>query len=309
MTKATDPRETCAALNRLLRAELTAVNQQSVHLLALRCWGSRELEARIRDVDRADFPATLAIIDHMVAVGLPITIESEGFAAGATERAILLAEQRAEASLASAAARVAGLDGPAGRLAAAVSAPRADYADWIMARLGRAPTQEPVDLPLVAELADLFASLTVMGEQALIHAFVHWHRGDRIDADAAWGASGAAMLRAGDIIHLLAAEGAVPMLGKMPALNIHVDPARAIAADRNLGGRCQEVARAAALGCGTEPARNLAHGIAIAAGAWADRRAGTTLPPQAGATATFASFQRTRLKFLRQAAAADSKAG
>lgn len=300
MTEEMDRHEICVALSGLLRAELTAVNQQSVHLLALRHWGPGELEARIQVVDRADFPATLAIIDHMVAADLPITIESEGFSPGASERAILLAEQRAEAALASAAARLGGHEGPAGQLAAAVVAPRADYASWISARLEQVAEQAPVEVPLAAELAGLFAHLTVMGEQALIHAFVHWHRGNPADADAAWGTSGAAMLRAGDIIRLLAAEGAVPMLDELAALDIHAVPARAFEADKELARLCREAALVAALHCNSEPARNLAHAIARAATAWADRPAGAALPPEAGATSTFASFARTRQKFLKR---------
>lgn len=304
-----DEAEVAAALCRLLRAELTAVNQQSVHLLALRRWGGGELESRIREVDRSDFPATLAIIDHMVAASLPIRIESEGFVPGASERAILLAEQRAEAGLAAAVAPLAGIDGPPGHLASAVAAPRAAYADWINARLDQAADQAVVDPPLVAELADLFAGLTVLGEQALIHAFVHWHRGDRTDADAAWGTSGAAMLRAGDIIRLLADHGAVPVPGDLPALVCRATPRESIEADRHLARHCRVTAIAAARSLGSEPGRSIASRVAVEAAVWADRPAGTPLPPEAGATRTFASFEWTRRKFLGDAAAADNVTG
>lgn len=309
VTNATDEAEIPAALNRLLRAELTAVNQQSVHLLALRRWGGVELESRIRDVDRADFPSTLAIIDYLVAANLPIKIESEGFVPGVSERAILLAEQRAEASLTAAIELLAGVDGPAARLAAAVEAPRANYADWIAARLTQAPDRAPSDLPFAAEFADLFADLTVLGEQALVHAFVHWHRGDRTDADAAWGTSGAAMLRAGVIIRLLADHGAVPVPSNLPPLVIRATPREAIEADRYLAGHCRETALATARRCSTAPAQSIAHAVADAAAIWADRPAGTPLPPEAGATHTFASFERTRRKFLTEVATTDGVTG
>ncbi len=309
MTKSTDEADHSAALNCLLRTALTAVNQQSVHLLALRRWGGGELEARIRDVDRADFPSTLAIIDHLVAERLPITIESEGFIPGASERAILLAEQRVEANLAAAVVPLAGGDGPASRLAAAVAAPRPSYGDWITVRLAQAPDRTPNLLSLVDEFAGLFADLTVLGEQALVHAFVHWHRGVRTDADAAWGVSGAAMMRAGDIIHLLADQGAVPVPDEMPALVIRAAPAQAIEADRHLARRCRETALATARRCSTEPAKSLANKVAVEATVWADRPAGTALPPDAGATHTFASFERTRRRYLREAATTDGEAG
>jgi hypothetical protein len=289
---------TDTALNRLLRAALTAVNQQSVHLLALRHWGGGELEARIRDVDRSDFPATLAIIEHMVVEGVPFRIASEGFVPGAGERDILLAEQRAERVLEEAIAPLRGLGGAPGRIAAMVAGPRDDYARWIAARLPLAPDHPGQAVPLVGELAELFGALTVLGEQALVHAFLHWHRGAVVDADAAWGMSGSAMIRAGDVIRLLADEGAVPVPGQMPAIDIRATAADAVEADRNLAARCREAARAAAVNSASVPAREVAGRIAAFAEVWVGHRAGEPLAPEAGATRTFASFERTRRKLL-----------
>jgi hypothetical protein len=151
-----------------------------------------------------------------------------------------------------------------------------------------------------AELAWLFACLTALGEQALVHAFLHWHRGARIDADAAWGLSGAAMVRAGDIIALLATEGVVPVIGAMPALAIRSSPNEAIEADRRLAECCRDAALAAATSCSTAPARELARSIAETSTVWSALQAGCPLPAGAGVTRTFASFERTRQKFLRQ---------
>ena len=65
-------------------------------------------------------------------------------------------------------------------------------------------------------LDSLFANLMVMITQTLVHAFVHWHRGERELADATWEMSGAAMMHATGIVNSLAPHHVAP------------DPARAV---------------------------------------------------------------------------------
>ena len=55
-----------SSLNKILRCEMTAVNQQFIHVLALRDWGFAETAERIMAVDYVDFPNAMRIIDHMV---------------------------------------------------------------------------------------------------------------------------------------------------------------------------------------------------------------------------------------------------
>ena len=58
-----------AGLRDLLRAELTAVNQQFIHVLALNRRGYAETADRVYEIDKVDFPNAMRIIDHLVASG------------------------------------------------------------------------------------------------------------------------------------------------------------------------------------------------------------------------------------------------
>lgn len=294
-------KSTADELNHLLRVMLTAINQQSVHLLYLRSRGVDDLGKRIGEVDRSDFPSTLALIDHMVRTRTPLRMASEPFCPGACEQSILLAEQSVETGITAALAPLSGHGGAVGRLVAAVGAPRAAYADWIAHRLDAATRGAEPDHRLTATLSPVFAGLSVMGEQALIHAFVHWHRGSKRDADAAWGVSGAAMIKAGAIVYALADKSHVPFPETMPHLELEDEPAAAFAADRRLAEHCAGLALLGGERCEAGAERDLALSIAEAASAWARRAPGEPLGADAGSSRTFASFERTRQKFLERA--------
>jgi bacterioferritin (cytochrome b1) len=51
------------SLYRLLRCELTAVNQQFIHALGLRDWGYAEAAERIMAVDYVDFPNAMRVLE------------------------------------------------------------------------------------------------------------------------------------------------------------------------------------------------------------------------------------------------------
>ncbi len=87
------------ALNNVLRCEMTAVNQQFIHVLALRAWGDDETAARIMQVDEVDFPNAMRIMDYLVEKGTPVTILSEHFTPGTNYNCILLSEQTIEQRL------------------------------------------------------------------------------------------------------------------------------------------------------------------------------------------------------------------
>ena len=64
------------SLNDVLRCEMTAVNQQFIHVLALREWGDDETAERIMQVDFVDFPNAMRIIDYLVETKTPIALAS-----------------------------------------------------------------------------------------------------------------------------------------------------------------------------------------------------------------------------------------
>ncbi len=94
------------SLNGVLRCEMTAVNQQFVHVLALRQWGDDETAERIMQVDRVDFPNAMRIIDYLVETETPIGLVSDRFTPGANYRSILLSEQTIEQRLSAAIERL-----------------------------------------------------------------------------------------------------------------------------------------------------------------------------------------------------------
>ena len=87
------------SLNDVLRCEMTAVNQQFIHVLALREWGDDETAERIMQVDFVDFPNAMRIIDYLVETKTPIRIVSGRFTPGTNHRDILRAEQTMERQL------------------------------------------------------------------------------------------------------------------------------------------------------------------------------------------------------------------
>lgn len=233
-----------AALTRVLRAALTAVNQQFTHILALSVWGDKVLAERITEVDNVDFATAVRLIDHLVARGAVPSPGPDCFVPGVSSVEVLLAEQAVEHRFA-AALKAADSDDPAAKaILTEAAAPRAEYARWLTERIGtsegacRAPGSTPVD--------KLFSTLMTWIEQTAIHAFVQWHAGDAAMADATWTSSGAAMMRGTGLTRALAARGSTPAPGVIAAPQVSGSPTEAFERDRQLAHLCAEQARAAA---------------------------------------------------------------
>ena len=221
------------ALTGVLRAQLTAVHQQFVHVLALRHWGLTDTASRIMAVDEVDFPIAMKIIDHMVAAGQPIRLDPEPITPGSSEAEALAAELEVDHRL-HLALQAAAAASPVPNLIAAALAPRQAYADWLTDRIGALESQARTPCDLANELAEIFSYNIVLIEQSMVHAFVHWHHGDRANAESAWATSGAAMMHATKIVRWLAARGAVPFADDFPPRRISGQPDEAIAFDQHL---------------------------------------------------------------------------
>ncbi len=238
------------SLNKILRCEMTAVNQQFIHVLALRDWGFAETAERIMAVDRVDFPNAMRIIDHLVRTGAPILLASDRPTPGISHRDILVSEHALEQRLFAAIQKAVCTDDRPRALVAAARAPREGYGAWLTDQLdgpgGEEETQADVPFP---ETARVFAHLIATLEQAMMHAFVHRHRGDANIADAAWSTSGAAMMHVAEFVHLFAARQTVPLPGAMPALEIASESAAALDFDRQLAERCAREATEASNAC------------------------------------------------------------
>jgi bacterioferritin (cytochrome b1) len=230
------------SLNDVLRCEMTAVNQQFIHVLALREWGDDETADRIMQVDRVDFPNAMRIIDYLVETKTPIDLVSDRFTPGANYESILLSEQTIERRLSAAIDKADCTDDRARALVSTAEAPRAAYAKWLTDRLNGANRGEAGGTLVGTETAGVVAHLIAMIEQTMVHAFLHWHGGDPDGADAAWASSGAAMMHMTGLVHLFAAHGTVPVPGEFPALQISDGPAEALDLDCRLAARCADEA-------------------------------------------------------------------
>lgn len=291
--------EQTATLIDVLRCELTAVHQQFVHVLALRDWGEDETAARIMQVDCVDFPNAMRIIDYLVETAQPIALAPETFTPGTSLRGILAAERALEERFSAILDAVEGTNGRAGALVATGVAPRSAYANWLAERLVGPDETEPSTHPATAATADAFAHLIAMIEQAMVHAFVHWHRGAAQNADAAWATSGAAMMHATAFVHLFAARGTTPRPGTGPAPEIADDPSIALERDRQLAEHSAKAAALAAERCSEGAVADLCREVVRSCRALADWRPGEAHPATASNPAAFSSFEATLKKFVR----------
>jgi bacterioferritin (cytochrome b1) len=291
----------CENLNGLLRCELTAVNQQFIHVLALRDWGFTETAERIMEVDYVDFPNAMRIIDYLVQARLPVLLPSERPTPGTTYNGILLSEHALEQRLFTAIEEAVCTNDHPRALVSAARAPREAYAAWLTDQLDGSGTDEGLEDTLFPESLGVFAHLIATIEQAMVHAFVHWYEGQVENADGAWATSGAAMMHAAEFVHLFAAEETLPLSGEMPALQIASESAAALDFDRRLAGRCAREAAQAADACNDRGISDLCRRIARYSLQLSGWKPGDTHPAAKENPAAFSSFDGTLRKFVQAA--------
>jgi len=287
-------------LIRLLRVELTAVHQQFVHFLALKKWGLGDTADRIMEVDRVDFPTAMAIIDHLVASGKPVVLDHEHFEPGASELEILFSEQAVERRMVAVIDDATCRDEVAKRLILAAGMPRDAYAIWLEQQIGARECQKSQIHPSALCLADVFSHLIATIEQAMVHAFVHWHAGNAGRADAAWATSGAAMMHATKLVQTLAPLGAVPVLGAVVERQIAAQSDDALVLDRHLAGQCAHCAADAADHADGElgPICQQIADYSLELAKW---NFGEPHPATASNPPAFGSFEATLKRFVRSA--------
>ena len=285
-------------MNKVLRCELTAVNQQFIHVLALRDWGYTETAGRIMEVDYVDFPNAMGIIDYLVQAGLPVLLTSECPAPGTTYKGILRAEQALEQRLFAAIEEAVCPGDQPGALVSAARAPRQGYATWLTDQLDGPGVDETPEDDLSPASFGVFAHLIATIEQAMVHAFVHWHEGDVENADGAWATSGAAMMQAKAFVHLFAAQRTLPLPREMPALRIASKSAAALECDRQLADACAGEAAEAADACNGIAIADLCRRIARYSLQLSGWKPGDMHPAANENPAAFRRFERTLRKFV-----------
>lgn len=285
-------------LNKLLRAELTAVHQQFFHILALRCFGEDEIVARITEVDIEDFKNAMQIIDLLVAGGFPPMLGSQQVVPGSDIPAILRAEQRIEMKLAALLPALKVEEPEARARICRASAPRESYRTWLETMLAPLACEPGVVAQTGEEAAELSALLIVLIEQAMVHAFLLWHRGDRQGADDAWKISGAAMLYAAAIVRRTALERWIPVPAPVPQITLSPSGDDAFDRDIALVGKCVIAARSAAERQEDGAMRRLYIRISDDCSRICAMKPGSEFPAELGKSPVFASFAATRNRTL-----------
>ena len=254
--------------SRVLGLQLAAVQQHFIHVLMLRAWDEEIVADRITSIDTVDLPNAMRIVDHVVSTGhLPAlagdyrTLAGNMPGPGDSLNAVYAAETHLDSRLRDVLTAVERELTPYARNVPIelVSIPlesRLAYQDWLRQRL-----EHPCDGVQPGNVADsaklgqdsLFANLMVMINQTLVHAFVHWHAGERDLADSTWEMSGAAMMHAAGIVNALAPRHVAPeptraaMQGKAALPCVAAARPDALANDRRLAEQCRIAAQRAAI--------------------------------------------------------------
>jgi len=283
-----------AGLNDLLRAELTAVNQQFIHVIALNRRGYAETADRIYAVDKVDFPNAMRIIDHLVASGQAVHVPLELPKPGFPMTGLLQAELRIEARLRSLLANTDTADDAAQRLFDAAAGPRPAYQAWLTTM--RADSR---DMPVArgnSAIDPLFACVIAVLEHLMIRAFAAWHAGNAAEADRAWAASGVAMVQATDLVNALTDLETVPLASGAVATDLPAMLGDA-AVEREVIAAYARTAQAAAQAA--EPAlQDVCRRIADYTRALETWRPEAPHPALAACTPVFRSFSATLRKFV-----------
>jgi bacterioferritin (cytochrome b1) len=277
------------ALNALLRAEMTAVNQQFIHILALRRLGDLKRADRIYEVDRIDFPNVLRIIDHLVATGRPVALTPEMPDPGLPTVGLLQAERRIEERIAKILAAEPAADRSIGPFFETAQAPPDAYRIWLTTELkGEDDRSDPGRAYPATDR--LFSCLILILERMMVGAFVSFHEGARASADIAWATSGVAMVQATALVNALTDLRAIPRLSTEIRKNIRDD--------RDLIAAYADIADQASLRETEESLKLIGTRAAAYTRALAAWQPAAPHPALAACAPSFKSFEATLKKFV-----------
>jgi bacterioferritin (cytochrome b1) len=282
----------------LLRQELTAVNQQFFHILALREWGDQDTAARIAQVDKIDFPNAMRIINYLVNTEAPFSLGGAEFSPGTDYHSILKSEQAIEQRLLVAIDNTETANVQEAELVQSAKEPRGNYIKWLEERLNVVTVDDSKPLSVGQETAGTVACLISLAEQSMVHAFFHWHSGEIDAADDAWATSGAAMMHLTEFVQLFAKLPGVPFPGVCPSLDIQGNVKKALDADRQLALLGSKEASSASVKCSEESVSELCEKIASYCSELSKWDSDTTHPAESTNPAAFQSFEMTLKRFV-----------
>ena len=281
-----------------LRQELTAVNQQFFHILALREWGDQDTAARIAQVDNIDFPNAMRIINYLVSTETPFSLGGAEFSPGTDYHSILKSEQAIEQRVLVAIENTETANAQEAKLVRSAMEPRGDYIKWLEERLNVVTVDDSKPLSVGQETAAIVACLVSLSEQSMVHAFIHWHSGEIDAADDAWSTSGAAMMHLTEFVRLFAKLPSIPFPSACPALDIQGSVEKALDADRQLALLCSKEASSASAKCSDESVSELCEKIASYCSELSNWDSDTTHPAESTNPTAFQSFEMTLDRFV-----------
>ncbi len=280
-------------LLRLLRCELTAVNQQFSHILSLRAGGDTETAARIAEIDDVDFPNAMRIADYLIREGIPVRLGGDRYMPGCARQAVLLAEQDMERRMAEALDNVVPADAMQERLVATARAPRTAYGVWLADELEKNAESGPAVERPVPEIDELVAHLLASLELSMIHALMHRQAGDNDAADGSWATSGAAMMHMTHLVRFFAREDVTPAPGRYPPIRIAETSDAAPDFEQALADQCATAALKAEAAVESPQLATLCDGIAYSCEELTEWRPGRPHPALQTNPPAFMSFERT----------------
>ncbi|MDU8946369.1 hypothetical protein [Ovoidimarina sediminis] len=284
-------------LLRLLRAELTAVHQQFIHMLALRQWQRGEILERITAIDAVDFKNVMHIIDHLAAHQVSASLPSHQIWPGHDVASILSSELRMEQHMASVIDELDFVGGETRPFIDRAAGARGEYRNWLEIEIRR---HEPVtcDDKTSKAVAALLAELIALVEQSMMCAFMLWHSGRKIEADNAWRLSGASMLYGTALIKRAAYDGWMPAPSVSPEVLMPYTPEEAFGLDMILVRRCAEMGQEAAKKSGDDAISRICLRISEDCDLMLDMQADGEFPAVFGRSPVFESFAATLEKHL-----------
>ena len=287
-----------SSLVNVLRQELDAVNQQFVHILALKAWAEKDAVERITQVDNIDFPNAMRIIDYLVGNELPLDLEPSAFSPGQDRASVLLAEREIETRISRALDAADAADEHEARLLDAARGPRRAYLEWLDEQIGKAPADAVEPPPDAAATAAVVAPLITLLELSMVHAFVHWHAGERQAADAAWMTSGAAMMHLTRLVRTFARLPGIPYPGECPPPGIRQSASDALQSEQQIASLCEREASAAAQRCADKSVAGACGLIGSFCAEFANWKPTNPHPAAATNPQCFQSFEATLGRFV-----------
>ena len=287
-----------ASLVNVLRQELDAVNQQFFHILALKAWAEQDAVERITQIDNIDFPNSMRIIDYLVGNQLPLDLEPAAFSPGQDRANVLRAERELEERISRALAEADASGEREARLLEAARDPRPAYLEWLDEQIASTPAGTAQPPPDTAATAAVVAPLISLLELSMVHAFVHWHAGERQAADAAWMTSGAAMMQLTRLVRAFARLPGLPCPGECPPLRIRQSASDALRSEQELAAFCEREASATAAHCADQSVAGVCRLIGGFCAEFVNWKPSDPHPAAATNPPCFQSFEATLGRFV-----------